>query len=53
MYKSICRSCSHVEEFHLFPERCGDYVQCGCYGYIPSDNLEYLEWLYDKAHSKI
>ncbi len=28
----------------------GLYKNCPCPGYEPKDNLEYVQWLYDKTH---
>lgn len=59
-YKSRCKDCEELCEFahyktgfcilpdefgHAYPELFGKY--------IPSDNLEYLEYLYDKSHTTI
>ena len=27
--------------------------QCSCFLYVPSDNLEFLEWCYDNSQSKV
>ena len=52
-----CRSCSHA---HLAEQSgCIDqegwntiFVSCTCKEYVPSDNLEYLEYLYKKKENK-
>jgi hypothetical protein len=28
-------------------------VDCGCRYYVPSDNLEYLEWKYDESNKSV
>ena len=55
-----CRSCFHTKIWHerMFqpePMLCGHKIirqdslaNCGCEEYIPENNLEYLEYLYDK-----
>jgi hypothetical protein len=54
MFKSDCRTCNHDEHDRTF---CSvmfcDYSDndmspeyCDCADYVPSDNLEYVEWSY-------
>lgn len=44
LFKSRCATCNHME--HYLPYACilpGRW-ECSCTKYVPSDNLEYLEW---------
>ena len=55
-YKSYCRDCWHGVFVHDAKKQChiifdwknGLKELCHCEGYIPQDNLEYLEFRYDK-----
>lgn len=51
-YKSLCRNCGGTVEYsHWWDWEC---LRIGNWSsYMPSDNLEYLEMLYDKSHSTI
>lgn len=54
-----CRTCSHahlagqevcIDNFYsgsIYP------VTCGCKEYIPKDNLEYMEWKYNKKKNEV
>jgi len=48
---SKCRSCNHLHYFdscrHI--ARCTLGIYCLCDNFIPKDNLEYLEWCYEKS----
>lgn len=59
--KSLCRKCKVVSTHKLleFPYDfkrgvIWDHMEkiCGCDNYIPSDNLEYLEWKLKQKESK-
>jgi hypothetical protein len=58
-YKSRCKNCNERAEYsHEIDGMCllRDefwYVAEHLRTYMPSDNLEYLEYLYDKFHSTI
>lgn len=65
-FKSFCRNCEHAEVQHddglyglkHFPALCFEVSdsygkECKCLEYIPSDNLEYLEWLYEEKQNAI
>lgn len=55
-----CRTCYHFRFLHIseykeptyfmFDQRCDPQTDhgCDCKEYIPKDNLQYLEYLYDK-----
>lgn len=48
--KSLCRNC---KQFPIIWK--GTWMGCCVlpskeFGYVPSDNLEYLEWLYNKRN---
>ena len=53
MYQSRCRNCKclhfYGDDSHTYPRHC--YCQEAynesekCLGYLPKDNLEYLEWV--------
>lgn len=53
----VCRNCKHC---HLAgQEMCINvsgfivtFATCPCKEYIPSDNLEYMEWCYNKQHKE-
>jgi len=56
-----CRYCNHPKMIHsLIPKRCvdarlkadGTYKQCRCKNFEPKDNLEFLEYRYDKKKGK-
>lgn len=64
MKQDRCRKCNHVRLIHLRDEdgaMCNrgwlmkgddddEYVDhCSCDGYVPLDNLEYLEWKYEQS----
>lgn len=50
-----CRVCVHPWYFHTNPAGCTDYSMptvpvspaCACKKFVPSDNLAYIEYLYD------
>jgi hypothetical protein len=59
-FPSRCRNCRHAEHLYICTIKYYEYgdeseptYKCSCEEYIPSDNLEYLEYLYDKSHSKV
>ena len=61
-YRSTCRNCSCMHYFvnseaELYPEKCycvtAHYSLEDCIGYVPKDNLEYLEWINDKRNLNI
>jgi hypothetical protein len=53
-----CRECSHQRYAHLSDEKCIDvgrvnedrsvWYTCTCEGFVPEDNLDYIEWLAKK-----
>lgn len=55
---SYCRNCGHVENYHNL--NTDNIFQCficilkmrnpRCYEFVPSDNLRYLELIYDKQN---
>jgi hypothetical protein len=56
-----CRNCNHAKLPHLLIQnKCvdgtlnvtGHYEQCSCRNFEPKDNLEYLEYKYDKKKGK-
>jgi hypothetical protein len=55
MEKDTCRGCKHNSTGHF--KRLGNdkfiCCHCPCFDYIPYDNLEYLEWLYNKKVDNI
>jgi hypothetical protein len=48
-----CRYCKHNISVHFkrLDEIIFRCVHCKCIDYIPSDNLEYLEWMVNKKDS--
>ena len=56
--RSMCRNCCCHHQYvnHDTVETpciyCGSYMKA-CYNYEPQDNLEYLEYLYDKRTNTI
>ena len=51
--KSKCRICEHPiwKHHHAYIFACGIRSrECYCKQYIPSDNLEYLEWKYQRRN---
>lgn len=55
MFKSDCRTCLHGEHDRMFcsvmfcdysDNDISDPYYCECNEYVPSENLEYLEWNY-------
>jgi hypothetical protein len=62
MYKSNCKNCDHNIHFGFCPVVYvnysadgdpGDPMDCGCDEYIPSDNLEFLEYRYVRRSLKV
>jgi hypothetical protein len=59
-YKYICRNCDHADFLHVktYYYHCGRDVStiwdeaCPCKEFVPSDNLEYLEYCEAKRNSK-
>jgi hypothetical protein len=56
---TVCRICHCAKEWHPLDGRCRvgpetEFTQYDCYceGYIPKDNLMYLEWQYEKKLEK-
>lgn len=53
-FNSKCRICNHFSHSHNKIWGCGRPKSnpfssvCQCQEYIPSDNLDYIEWLADK-----
>lgn len=62
-FQSNCKTCSCSPSWHTskntsclnYQHRDNDYLgrigrtnRCTCLKYIPSDNLEYLEWCYER-----
>ena len=53
-----CRSCEHMKMVHFKTcidfevDREGIVYNCKCKGYIPKDNLEFLEYKLDKKPGK-
>lgn len=41
----VAHTHEHKQEFFDFEQE----TECGCRFYIPSDNLEYLEWKYEES----
>ena len=60
-YLSTCRNCPCMHYFKAddewYPVKCycvtARYSDESCIGYVPQDNLEYLEWVIDKRNSNI
>jgi hypothetical protein len=60
IYKSICKDCGcspswHTGKFtmckiHKKNTNWGRFIKHECWGYIPTDNLEYLEWCYGQKN---
>lgn len=61
----VCRNCRHAEWVHVkhYYYSCGrdprsDFDKlyaneiCPCKEFVPTDNLEYLEWINDKVNKK-
>lgn len=46
-YMSLCKQCNHWI-CHITEVSWREHADCGCLKYIPSDNLEYLEWCYEE-----
>jgi len=62
MYKSKCKSCEHGIHFGFCPVAFldwnmdgdpGEPMWCDCEEYIPSDNLEYLEYKYVRRRVQV
>ncbi len=51
-YDSLCRNCNHwfCHEVQARRIAVNRTLSCQCADYIPSDNLEYLEWQYERRH---
>lgn len=56
---TLCRICGCAKEWHPMDGRCRvgpetefTLYDCHCEGYIPKDNLEYLEWMYNKKNNE-
>jgi hypothetical protein len=47
--ESHCRNCGHVGIHDFDNDQCWAFNACGCNSYVPFDNLEYLEWVAEKA----
>lgn len=50
--KSRCRKCDIHQYFHAGMGR-ELYLSASCSNYVPSDNLEYLEWKYEQKNKEI
>lgn len=50
-FYQLCRNCNHKRGWH---RDCGPKIdwcfKCMCYEFVPSDNLDYIEWLAEKKH---
>ena len=57
-YKSLCKDCGCSSSWHTGKNTSckihnkntdwARFITHECWGYLPSDNLEYLEYLYEK-----
>lgn len=47
-FHSKCATCGHIE--HYLPYACilPGIWDCSCTNYVPTDNLEYLEWKFEE-----
>ena len=65
MIKNLCK-CGHMNKMHICFSNgvaisrdgnvCIGYKidsKCNCKEYVPSNNLEYIEWMYDKILHKL
>ena len=58
---SLCRTCEHTRLVHKNGvKKCTDgalsstaeWIRCTCSLFIPSDNLEYIAWVYKNKEEK-
>ena len=57
-HEQVCFNCGHMQMAHL--RTCIDvdrkrstadiWIACGCKEFMPSDNLDYVEWLANKRN---
>lgn len=51
--KSLCRNCNTFQYIHKGMSQTALHWTASCEEYIPCDNLEYLEYMYDKKVQEI
>jgi hypothetical protein len=51
IFYQLCQSCKHKMGWHRdCGKNIGTCFKCTCVEFVPTENLDYIEWLAEKRH---